>query len=151
MSNSSSSARTYVVGAESTPVFGRVRCAVRTHRFDVDGPVQNGCPGEAPTPGELMLSAAAACGAEIVQVIARDDGVPLAHVAVDVLGTIDRERQPRADVTVFTAVEIRVRLRGPTAEQGAALVAAFQRRCPVYGSLAVASGRMEVYHEIIGE
>lgn len=98
-----------------------------------------------------MLSAAAACGAEIVQVIARDDGVPLAHVAVDVLGTIDRERQPRADVTVFTAVEIRVRLRGPTAEQGAALVAAFQRRCPVYGSLAVASGRMEVYHEIIGE
>lgn len=133
--------------AESTAVFGRVACAVREHRFLADGPVQNGCPGDAPTPGELLLSAAAACGAEIVQVIARDGGVPLAHVAVTVRGTIDRERQPRADVTVFTTVDITLRFRGPTMEQAAALVAGFQRRCPVYGSLAVASGRVDVHHE----
>ena len=86
--------RTYEVRAESTATFGRVECAVRQHRFAVDGPVQNGCPGEAPTPGEMFLSGAAACGAEVLQVLARDDGVPLRRVEVTVRGTIDRERQP---------------------------------------------------------
>ena len=138
--------RTYEVRAESTATFGRVECAVRQHRFAVDGPVQNGCPGEAPTPGELFLSAAAACGAEVLQVLARDGGVRLDHVAVDVRGSIDKARQPRTDVTVFTDVELRLYLVGPTPDQAAALVAGFQGRCPVYGSLAVASGRIAVHH-----
>lgn len=141
--------RTYEARAETTRTFGRILCAVRQHHFVVDGPVQNGCPGEAPTPGELFLSAAAACGAgaEVVQVLARDAGIPLERVAVTVVGTIDRARQPRADVTVFTTVELTLRLRGPDAAQAAELVTGFQRRCPVYGSLAVASGRVEVHHE----
>lgn len=139
--------RTYEVHAETTAVFGRVDCAVRQHRFVVDGPVQNGCPGEAPTPGELLLAAAAACGAEIVQVLARDARIPLEQVAVTVRGSVDREWQPRTDVTVFTSVDLFLRLRGPSPEQAAQLVAGFQRRCPVYGSLAVASVRIEVRHE----
>lgn len=138
---------TYEAHAETTQTFGRVLCSVRQHHFVIDGPVQNGCPGEAPTPGELFLSAAAACGAEVVQVLAREAGIPLEGVAVTVRGTIDRARQPRADVTVFTAVELTLRLRGPDATQAAELVAGFQRRCPVYGSLAVASGSVEVQHE----
>lgn len=139
--------RTYEAHAETTPVFGRVSCSVRQHVLTVDGPVQNGCPGEATTPGELFLAAAAACGAEVIQVLARDAEVPLEHVAVTVRGTIDRERQPRADVTVFTAVELDLRLWGPDHAQAADLVAGFQRRCPVYGSLAVASGRVEVRYQ----
>ena len=139
--------RTYEVHAETTPVFGRVSCAVRHNRLVVDGPVQSGCPGEAPTPGELFLTAAAACGAEVLQVLARDAQIPLEHVTVTVRGTIDREQQPRTDVTVFTSVELILRLRGPNPAQAAELVAGFQRRCPVYGSLAVASGHVEVRHE----
>ena len=139
--------RTYEAHAETTSVFGRVSCAVRQHRLVVDGPVQNGCPGEAPTPGELLLTAAAACGAEIIQVLARDAQIPLEPVAVTVQGSIDRERQPRTDVTVFTSVELFLRLRGPNPEEAAQLVAGFQRRCPVYGSLAVASVKIEVRHE----
>jgi len=139
--------RTYEAQAETTSVFGRVSCAVRQHRLLVDGPVQNGCPGEAPTPGELFLTAAAACGAEVLQVLARDAQVPLEHVTVTVRGSIDRERQPRTDVTVFTSVELTLRLRGPDPHQAAELVAGFQRHCPVYGSLAVASGHVEVRHE----
>jgi len=139
--------RIYEARAETTSTFGRVSCAVRQHRLTVDGPVQNGCPGEAPTPGELFLTAAAACGAEVLQVLARDAHVPLDGVTVTVRGTIDRERQPHAHVTVFTEVELRLRLRGPSPAQAADLVAGFQRKCPVYGSLAVASGRVEVHHE----
>jgi uncharacterized OsmC-like protein len=139
--------RIYEAQAETTTTIGRVSCTVRQHRLTVDGPVQNGCPGEAPTPGELFLTAAAACGAEVLQVLARDAQVPLESVKVTVRGTIDRERQPHAHVTVFTEVELKLRLRGPSPAQAAALVAGFQRKCPVYGSLAVASGRVEVHHE----
>lgn len=139
--------RIYEAQAETTATFGRVSCVVRQHRLTVDGPVQNGCPGEAPTPGELFLTAAAACGAEVLQVLARDANVPLESVTVTVRGTIDRERQPHAHVTVFTEVDLRLRLRGPSPAQAADLVAGFQRKCPVYGSLAVASGRVEVHHE----
>ncbi len=139
--------RVYEAHAETTSTFGRVSCAVRQHRLTVDGPVQNGCPGEAPTPGELFLTAAAACGAEVVQVLARDAQVPLESVTVSVRGTIDRERQPHVGVMVFTEVELTLRLRGPSPEQAAELVAGFQRRCPVYGSLTVASGQVTVHHE----
>ena len=82
--------RPHVRGArETTSTFGRVQVAVRQHRLTIDGPVQNGCPGEAPTPGEMFLSGAAACGAEVLQVLARDGGVPLERVEVTVRGTID--------------------------------------------------------------
>lgn len=138
--------RVYEAHAETTATFGRVAASVRQHRLTVDGPVQNGCPGEAPTPGELFLTAAAACGAEVVQVLARDGGVPLQSVTVTARGVIDRADQPREGVTVFSAVELLLRLRGPDEAQAADLVAGFQRRCPVYGSLAVASGRIEVRH-----
>jgi hypothetical protein len=47
---------------------------------------------------------------------------------------------------VFTDVHLSIHLAGPTEAQAAALVAGFQRRCPLYGSVAVASARLEVEH-----
>ena len=138
--------RIYEAHAETTSTFGRVAARVRQHELTIDGPIQNGCPGEAPTPGELLLAAAAACGAEVIQVLAREAGVPLDQVAVEIRGTIDQARQPHEHVTVFSTVDLLLRLRGPNAMQAAALVQAFQRRCPVYGSLAVASGSVQVEH-----
>ncbi len=69
--------RQYELQARSTETFGRMLCSARTHHFVVDGPLQNGCPGEAITPGELFLSGIAACGVELVQVLARAQQVPL--------------------------------------------------------------------------
>src|SRR4051794_12533685 len=62
--------REYDVYARSTDTFGRVLCSARDHHFIVDGPVQNGCPGEAITPVEVFLSAVAACGVELIHVMA---------------------------------------------------------------------------------
>ena len=123
-----STVREYEVEARSTDTFGRVLCSARTHHFVVDGPVQNGCPGEAVTPPELFLSAVASCGVELLHVIARDEGVPLERVAVRVRGTVDRGNQPRADVTVFTAVRLDFELHGTPAARAAALVEGFKRR-----------------------
>jgi uncharacterized OsmC-like protein len=120
--------REYEVRARSTDIFGRVMCSARNHHFIVDGPVQNGCPGEEVTPPELFLSAVASCGVELLHVIARTDGVPLARVGVTVQGTVDRGNQPRTDVTLFDSVHLRFTLGGTDAARAAALVEGFKRR-----------------------
>ncbi|MFL5576688.1 MAG: OsmC family protein [Gemmatimonadaceae bacterium] len=123
-----SSVRRYDVRAESTSTFGRVLCSARTHHFVVDGPVQNGCPGEALGPVELLLSGVASCGVELIHVLARDAGVPLERVDARVSGVVDRSRQPRPDVTVFNQVRVELTLTGADDAQAAALVEGFRRR-----------------------
>src|SRR3954463_2310360 len=78
--------REYDVSARSTPTFGRVQCSARNHHFIVDGPVQNGCPGEELTPPELFLSAVASCGVELIHVIARDEKKEIGSVEVKIHG-----------------------------------------------------------------
>jgi uncharacterized OsmC-like protein len=128
MTAPASTLRTYDVAAKSTDVFGRVMCNARDHHFIVDGPVQNGCPGEEITPVEQFLSSIAACGVELVHVIARDTNVPLERVAVRIHGEIDRSKQGRADVTTFNAVRLDFTLWGTDGAQSAALVEGFKRR-----------------------
>jgi uncharacterized OsmC-like protein len=120
--------RQYDIQARSTDTFGRVLCSAGRHHFVVDGPAQNGCPGEAITPGELFLSGVAACGVELIQVLARDQGVPLQAAAVAIQGLMDRSRPVRPDVSLFNSVQLRFHLKGVTAEQGAGLVETFKRR-----------------------
>lgn len=120
--------RRYDVSARSTDVFGRVLCAYRDQHFVADGPVQNGCPGEAVTPAELFLSGVAACGVELLQVIAKERGVPLASARAAITGEMDRARPVRPDLALFNSVRIRFDLAGVTAEQGSDLVKAFKGR-----------------------
>jgi uncharacterized OsmC-like protein len=118
----------YEVQACSTETFGRVLCSARNHHFVADGPTQNGCPGEAITPAELFLSSLAACGVELLQVIARKKKLPLAAASVEISGMVDRSQQARADVTVFNSIRLQFLLKGVTDEQGAKLIATFQSR-----------------------
>ena len=120
--------REYEVRAKSTDVFGRVLCSAREHHFIVDGPVQNGCPGEELTPPEVFLSGVASCGVELLHVIARAEDIPLARVSATIHGTVDRGNQPRGDVTVFNSVRLRFTLGGTDAARAAALVEGFKRR-----------------------
>lgn len=120
--------RRYDVHARSTETFGRVLCGCRNHHFIVDGPVQNGCPGEAVTPAEFFLAGIAACGVELVEVIAREKDVPLQSVRVAVSGAMDRSKPVRPDLNLFTSVRLEFDLAGVTSEQGADLVTAFKRR-----------------------
>lgn len=120
--------RQYDVGARSTDVFGRVSCATRNHHFIVDGPVQNGCPGEEITPVELFLSAVAACGVELLQVIAKQENAPLERVAVQIHGESDRTKQTRTDVSTLNLVALDFQLWGVSDAQAGALVEGFKRR-----------------------
>ncbi len=120
--------RRYEVQARSTDTFGRVLCGCRNHHFVVDGPVQNGCPGEAVTPAEFFLAGVGACGVELLQVIAKERGVPLRAARVAITGEMDRAHPVRPDVALFNTVRLRFDLSGVTPEQGAELVSLFKGR-----------------------
>src|SRR5437867_1135628 len=114
--------REYAAQARSTETFGRVLCSSRNHHVVIDGPIQNGCPGEEITPGEMFLAAIAACGAELVQVIARQQDVPLQAASATIKGLQDRSNPARSDFSVFNSVHLQFHLKGVTEEQGAQLV-----------------------------
>jgi len=120
--------RRYAVRARSTYMFGRVIWSCRDQHFVADGPVHNGCPGEAITPAELFLAGIASCGVELLQVIARAEDVPLRAASVEISGEIDPANPVRTDVSVFNSVRLSFRLQGVTEEQGALLVERFKGR-----------------------
>jgi uncharacterized OsmC-like protein len=119
--------RTEVEG-RSTDTFGRVLLSARQHHFVVDGPVHNGCPGEELTPAELFLGGVAACGVELLQVIARDEDIPLRRVRASISGDVEPSNPVRDDVTVFNRVRLHLELTGVTADQGDLLVKRFKGR-----------------------
>ena len=122
------SLRRFSVEARSTDIFGRVLCSARDQHFVVDGPVQNGCPGEAVTPPEIFLAGVVACGVELLQVIARDESIPLRSVSAQIEGWIDRDHPVRPDVMVFNGARLKLSLDGVTRAQAVDLVEKFKSR-----------------------
>lgn len=120
--------RQYTVSANSTDTFGRVLCSARNHHVVVDGPEQNGCPGEEITPVEVFLAAVAACGVELVQVIAKGEKLPLKKAVVAITGTQDRSRPVRPDVSLLNSVQVKFKLEGVNQQEGERLIGAFKQR-----------------------
>ena len=120
--------RQYAAEAQSTDTFGRVLCTARDQHFVIDGPAQNGCPGGAVTPPEAFLTGVAACGIELLEVIARELSLPIPSASVRIEGTVDRDHPVRPDVTLFNEVRLRFSIRGVSREQANDLVERFKKR-----------------------
>ena len=120
--------RQYEARAASTDVFGRVLCNIRNHHFVIDGPEQNGCPGEEVTPGEVFLAAVGSCGVELVQVLAKSAGIPLPGIEVSIRGSMDRSKPVRPDVSLFNSVRLHFDLKGVAEKDARQLVEAFKGR-----------------------
>jgi uncharacterized OsmC-like protein len=120
--------RQYEARAASSNTFGRVLCSVRNHHYVIDGPEQNGCPGEEVTPAELFLSAVASCGVELVQVLAKSSGIPVEKIAVRIHGFMDRSKPVRQDVSLFNSVRLQFQLSGVTDANAKELVDRFKAR-----------------------
>ena len=123
-----SQVRNYSARAASTETFGRVLVSARDQHLIIDGPVQNGCPGEAITPPEAFLGAVASCGVELVQVIAREQQLDLKAARVEIDGAVDRSDQKRKDVTLFNSVRLRIHTKGISDQEARTLVEAFKGR-----------------------
>ena len=115
----------YAAQVRSTDTHGRMLCTAREHHFVSDGPASLGCPEEEVMPGELFLAGIAACGVELVEVFANEEGFPLsaAHCAIEgEVGSGD------SGLTLFESVKLEFVLKGLTEEQGAHLVERFKAR-----------------------
>jgi uncharacterized OsmC-like protein len=121
-----------------------VLCNARHHHFVIDGPVWNGCPGEALTPGEAFVAAVAACGVELVEVIAGDEELEVRGVEVTIEGVVDKENPVPEDVTVFNRVRIDYEIAGVSQQQAAGLVEGVKGRCPLYGAVAASTPDVKV-------
>jgi len=120
--------REYEARAVSTDLFGRVLCSARNHHFVVDGPVQNGCPGEEVTPAEIFLAGVASCGVELVQVLAKSAGIELQGLTVRIQGRMDRSQAVRPDVSLFNSVRLEFQMSGVNENDARQLVESFKGR-----------------------
>ena len=120
--------RTYDVAARTTDTFGRVLCSARDHHFIVDGPVQNGCPGEEVTPAELFLASVAACAVELIQVLGRQQDIEIRSLHARVHGMMDRSNPVRTDHTVFNRVKVELEFADTAYEKAFELAEAFKKR-----------------------
>lgn len=120
--------RMYDVTGRSTDVFGRVMCSARHHEFLVDGPLQNGCPGEEVTPAELFLASIAACGVELIQVLGRQNGIEIPRLEARVHGMMDKANPVRSDHSVFNRVRIHLQFEGTSPEQAFELAEQFKKK-----------------------
>jgi uncharacterized OsmC-like protein len=142
--NKKADIREYQIRASSTNTFGRLLCDSRHHHFVVDGPAQNGCPGEALTPPEIFLAGVVTCGVELVQVFAKQKNLPLGSATGTISALLDRSSQARSDLTLFNLARLDFALTGVSQDEANELVRSFQARCPLYGTLAVATPNLEV-------
>jgi uncharacterized OsmC-like protein len=120
--------RRYQTAARSTDTFGRVLVSSRDQHLIVDGPAANGCPGEAITPAEMFLSGVASCGVELIQVLAKQQDIPLSSIRCEIEAKQDPSAPVRPDVNLFNEVNLRFTLGGVSQEQGKDLVERFRRR-----------------------
>jgi uncharacterized OsmC-like protein len=76
----------------------------------------------------MFLSSVAACGVELIHVIAKQDNIPLDRVAVKIHAWNDRTKQTRTDLNTLNSVQLDFTVWGADNAQAAALVEGFKRR-----------------------
>ena len=120
--------RRYAAQARSTDLLGRVRMDARHHHVTVDGPPWNDFPGEELMPGELFLGGVATCAVEVIQMFARDDGVPIGDLRVQMNAEVDPDNQPHEGRTLFNRVRMLVEIEGVSQPQADDFVHRFKGR-----------------------
>jgi uncharacterized OsmC-like protein len=105
------------VQSAATETPGRAISRVRDRQLVIDEPTHLGGPGVEFTPADAFLAGVSACGVLLVQGQARERGIRLDGIAVD----LEAMRQ-RSDTSVFTRIDMTFRLAGPSEQQAAELV-----------------------------
>jgi len=105
------------VHSSSTSTPGRALNKVRTHQLVIDEPTHLGGPGEQITPAEAFLAGVSACGVLLVQGRARDSGVRLEQVEVNIEAV-----RHSSDTSIFQRIDMLFRLAGPSETEANDLV-----------------------------
>jgi uncharacterized OsmC-like protein len=105
------------VRSTSSGVHGRSLNSVGHHHFVIDSPSL----GEEITSTDAFLAGISSCGVNLVERVAREQGILLQRTEVAIEGRRDRQRS-----SDFERIHMRFTLTGPTQEQAALLVGRYQ-------------------------
>jgi uncharacterized OsmC-like protein len=108
------------VRSYSTGVVGRSLNSARTNHFVLDS---SSGPNEALNSAEAFLAGISSCGVNLIELHARDTGVPLRGIQVAIEGT-----RSAASPATFQAITMRFELHGVDQAQADALVATYRNR-----------------------
>lgn len=128
---------TTAIASETGGVPFAVRISVEGHTFAGDEPVDAGGTGLGPSPYQLLTSALAECTTMTVRWFARQHGLPLDHVSVEVVHSREKV-EGRSGLSDIFRKTVTIRGDALSAEQRARLhdVAA---KCPVQRTLEAGS------------
>ena len=125
--------RTFMARSYSSGTPGRTICNSRNHHFIADE-----IGSDEVTAGEYFLTGLTACAVNMIERKAKERDVPLQRLDVQVEGTYKRS-QGIEPYTVFQTVKMQFHFAGVSDDEAASLVANYQQRCPLYGTVASAA------------
>lgn len=111
------------VQSTNTGTIGRSLNQARTNHFVLDEPEFAGGPGEATTPEESFLAGVSSCGVMLMEKFAKEDGVDLEDISVEIRGVRDKD-----DPSQYLRVELDVTMDGPDREYAERLLERFENR-----------------------
>jgi uncharacterized OsmC-like protein len=127
---------------------------VRDFRFVTAEPEKIGGNNEGPTPMEYVLGALNGCLGVVVELVAKEQGIPLHDLKISSTGLVDqRGLFGTADVSPqFQSVDVVVRLAtsAPSAKL-ATLQQQALKRCPVYNLIRDSKARIDITWTIKSE
>ena len=136
----SDSIKTYAARTYSTGTYGRAICNSRHHHFVADDVTVN----EEVTAGEYFLAGITACAVNLIGRVAKEDmEVSFERLEVKIKGTYDRDKQTNG-MTLFQTVTMQFEFNGINEHQAHELVAIYQKRCPLYGTVAMATPEVKI-------
>ena len=143
---------TAVAETRTLGIRGRAVTRVRDRNVLVDDPAtpdyDNG-PGEELGAAELFVAGITTCAALMIERIARAESIPYGGCTVRMEASRDM-RAPRArGPQALDAARMHFVWHGISAAQAAYLTEEFQVRCPLYGSVAIATPDCTVTHEVV--
>jgi hypothetical protein len=74
--------------------------------------------------------------------------MPLQHAGIVIEGIVDRDNQPRQDLTLFNTIKLTALLKGVSRPQAKVLVEGFKRRCPIFGTVSAGAQQTIVDYDV---
>ena len=145
----------YTATAQSSTIGikGRNITRIRDRNFLVDDPntpeYDNG-PGEELGAAELFVAGITTCATLMIERIARAKEIAYESVTVTMEGTRDMQMQRERGPQALDSARMKLVYRGVSQETAAYLTDAFQNKCPLFGSVAIATPDLVVEFEVAG-
>lgn len=131
---------TATASAQLSNQLGRALLAARGNHAAIDSTPPLGGPNEALNPIDLLLGALATCGAFLFETTAREEGITLDDVHVDVEADFDPAGITEDGVNPrIQKFRVAVSTSGPSEAEQSRLAEAFERNCPIFTTLVEAA------------